>query len=378
MLMVIQKDLTVEIFNRNLDYTYSSVGILDQLKSCIINWRAFNFDIFQLTLPLNSNAIPYLKSDNIFSINDSYFYIDSISYDSKQSNLMTVKGKSLLGKATKRIVIPMYATNSAKPEKIMFDLINKNMIDTVVDRRISFVSIQNPPDFGLTAISYQNSYGNVAEEIASFAEGNSICIKEVQTNLETPASQIQFYKGRDLSGDGGVEFSLDDEGLKSESLTRDISDFYNVAYIFGEGEGSKRKSAIATKLPSGKPKGEEVNEIYIDARDLQQTYTDDSGKEVTLTDDQYKAQLLQRGNQALTDHAEVIQIGGEANYNNLNFQYGKDYMVGDIVRQTNPRFGVSKASTLTEMQETWDESGYHLDPTFDKDKVTLTKLINRK
>ncbi|MDT2878129.1 siphovirus ReqiPepy6 Gp37-like family protein [Lactococcus lactis] len=370
--------MTVEIFNRNLDYTYSSVGILDQLKSCIINWRAFNFDIFQLTLPLNSNAIPYLKSDNIFSINDSYFYIDSISYDSKQSNLMTVKGKSLLGKATKRIVIPMYATNSAKPEKIMFDLINKNMIDTVMDRVISFVSIQNPPDFGLTAISYQNSYGNVAEEIASFAEGNSICIKEVQTNLETPASQIQFYKGRDLSGDGGVEFSLDDEGLKSESLTRDISDFYNVAYIFGEGEGSKRKSAIATKLPSGKPKGEEVNEIYIDARDLQQTYTDDSGKEVTLTDDQYKAQLLQRGNQALTDHAEVIQIGGEANYNNLNFQYGKDYMVGDIVRQTNPRFGVSKASTLTEMQETWDESGYHLDPTFDKDKVTLTKLINRK
>lgn len=378
MLMVIQRDLTVEIFNRNLDFTYSSVGILDQLKSCIINWRAFNFDIFQLTLPLNSNAIPYLKSDNIFSINDSYFYIDSISYDSKQSNLMTVKGKSLLGKATKRIVIPMYATNSAKPEKIMFDLINKNMIDTVMDRVISFVSIQNPPDFGLTAISYQNSYGNVAEEIAAFAEGNSICIKEVQTNLETPASQIQFYKGRDLSGDGGVEFSLDDEGLKSESLTRDISDFYNVAYIFGEGEGSKRKSAIATKLPSGKPKGEEVNEIYIDARDLQQTYTDDSGKEVTLTDDQYKAQLLQRGNQALTDHAEVIQIGGEANYNNLNFQYGKDYMVGDIVRQTNPRFGVSKVSTLTEMQETWDESGYHLDPTFDKDKVTLTKLINRK
>ncbi|MBK5077646.1 siphovirus ReqiPepy6 Gp37-like family protein [Lactococcus lactis] len=376
--MVIQRDLTVEIFNRNLDFTYSSVGILDQLKSCIINWRAFNFDIFQLTLPLNSNAIPYLKSDNIFSINDSYFYIDSISYDSKQSNLMTVKGKSLLGKATKRIVIPMYATNSAKPEKIMFDLINKNMIDTVMDRMISFVSIQNPPDFGLTAISYQNSYGNVAEEIAAFAEGNSICIKEVQTNLETPASQIQFYKGRDLSGDGGVEFSLDDEGLKSESLTRDISDFYNVAYIFGEGEGSKRKSAIATKLPSGKPKGEEVNEIYIDARDLQQTYTDDSGKEVTLTDDQYKAQLLQRGNQALTDHAEVIQIGGEANYNNLNFQYGKDYMVGDIVRQTNPRFGVSKVSTLTEMQETWDESGYHLDPTFDKDKVTLTKLINRK
>ncbi|MFP7258732.1 Gp37-like protein, partial [Lactococcus lactis] len=140
--------------------------MLDQYKSCMINWRAFNFDTFQLSLPLNSNAIPYLKSDNIFSINDSYFYIDSISYDSKQSNLMTVKGKSLLGKATKRIVIPVYATNSAKPEKIMFDLINKNMVDTVTGRAIPLISIRTPPDFGLTAISYQNSYGNVAEEVA--------------------------------------------------------------------------------------------------------------------------------------------------------------------------------------------------------------------
>ena len=376
--MVTQRNLTVEIFNMNSDYTHSSVGILEQYKSCMINWRAFNFDTFQLSLPLNSNAIPYLKSDNIFSINDSYFYIDSISYDSKQSNLMTVKGKSLLGKATKRIVIPVYATNSAKPEKIMFDLINKNMVDTVTGRVIPLISIRTPPDFGLAAISYQNSYGNVAKEVAALADENSICIKEVQTNLETPASQIQFYKGRDLSGDGGIEFSLDDEGLKSESLTRDISDFYNVAYVFGEGEGNKRKSIVVKKIASGTPNGAEVNEIYVDARDLQQTYTDNSGKEVTLTDDQYKAQLLQRGNQALTEHAEVIQIGGEANYNNLNFQYGKDYMVGDIVRQTNPRFGVSKVSTLTEMQETWDESGYHLDPTFDKDKVTLTKLINRK
>ena len=128
--MVTQRNLTVEIFNMNPDYTHSSAGILEQYKSCMINWRAFNFDTFQLSLPLNSNAIPYLKSDNIFSINDSYFYIDSISYDSKQSNLMTVKGKSLLGKATKRIVIPVYATNSAKPEKIMFDLINNCLLYT--------------------------------------------------------------------------------------------------------------------------------------------------------------------------------------------------------------------------------------------------------
>lgn len=375
--MVIKRDLTIEIFDRNSDYSYSSVDILDFYKSCIVSWRAFNFDTFQLSLPLNSNAIPYLKSDNILSINDAYFYVDSVSYDSKQSELMTVKGKSLLGKASKRIVIPTYSTNSAKPEKIIYELINRNLINVAANRKFPFLTIQNPSDFGITPFSYQNSYGNIAEEIASLAETYSICIKEVQTDLENPQVEIQLYKGRDLSGDGGIEFSLDDEGLKSESLTRDVADFANVAYVFGEGEGSKRKQVLVSKVGSN-PNGYDVNEIYVDARDIQQSYTDDSGKEITLSDSDYKAQLKQRGEQNLADHAEIIQIGGEADYNNLNFQYGKDYRVGDIVRQTNPRFGISKAATLSEMQETWDESAYHLDPIFDKDKITLTKIIKRK
>lgn len=376
--MVIKRELTIEIFDRNTDYSYSSVKILDFYKNCIVNWRAFNFDTFQLSLPLQSNAVPYLKSDNLLSINEVYFYIDSISYNSKESNLITVKGKSLLGKATKRIVNPIYSTTSAKPERIVYDLINKNMIATGINRSFPFLSIQVPIDFGLDAISYQNSYGNVADEVNSLLEGNSICVREIQIDLENPKSQLQFYKGRDLSGDGGIEFSLDNEGLKSESLTRETADYSNVAYVFGEGEGAKRKQVIVSKLSTNSI-GYDVSEIYVDARDLQQTYTDDSGKEVTLTDAQYKEQLTQRGNKNLYDHAEVIQIGGEANYNNLNFKYEEDYKVGDIVRQTNPRFGISKASTLTEMQETWDaDGGYNLDPTFDKDKIKLTKIINRK
>lgn len=377
-MLVLKKDLTLEIFSRDAQDSYHSVGLLDQFKSCIVNWRAFNFDTFQVSLPLNSNAIPYLKLNNIFSINETYFYIDALNYDSKQSNLMEVKGKSLLGKATKRIVYPTYSTNSSKPEKIMFDLINKNMINTAKERMFPYLTIETVNDFGYSPISYQNSYSQVAEEISALAERYSICIKEVQTNLENPAAQICFYKGRDLSGDGGVEFSLDNEGLKSEFLTRDCSDFANVAYVFGEGEGAKRKKVIVTKTKTEKASGDEVNELYVDARELQQSYTDEAGKEIHLSDNEYKERLIQKGEQSLSDHAEVIQIGGEANYSNLNFQYGKDYKVGDIVRQTNPRFGISKASTLTEMQETWDETGYHLEPTFDKSQITLTKLMNRK
>ena len=377
MLMVLKRDLTIEIFSRVSGFTYRSEGFLDYFKSCIVNWRAYNFDLFQLELPLNSNVLPHLKPDNIFSINDHYFFIETLSYDSSQSILLTVKGKSLLGKAAKRIINPPYTTNSAKPEKIIYDLINKNITAAGTDERYDYLDIEPPPDFGTAALSYQNSYGYPSEEIASLAETSQICIKEVPTDLESPKSIIQLYRGRDLSGDGGIEFSLDDDGLKSESFTRDISDMANVAYVFGEGEGTARKSVIV--YANGiVPKGIGRAELYVDARDLQQRYTDDNGKEIVLTDAQYKALLTQRGQQKLAEHAEIIQIGGEANFNNLNFQYEADYQVGDTVRVTNPRFGFSKSSVLTEMQETWDETGYHLDPTFDKDRVTLTKIIKRK
>ncbi|QQC73022.1 siphovirus ReqiPepy6 Gp37-like family protein [Lactococcus garvieae] len=375
--MIVKRELTIEIFSRKDNFTFQSQGFLDSFKSCIVNWRAYNFDLFQLNIPWNTSVLKYLTPDNILSINDQFFYIETPSYDSSSSKFLTIKGKSLLGKASKRIIIPPYSTNSAKPEKIIYDLISKNITSTSSDKNYDYLSIETPPNLNTTALSYQNSYGDIASEVATLAENNQICIKEIPSDLESPKAVIQLYKGRDLSGDGGVEFDLDNGGLKTESFTRDISDMANVAYVFGEGEGSSRKNVVVYTSDTI-PKGIDRAEIYVDARDLQKTYTDDNGKEITLTDAQYLEQLKQRGKQKLAEHAEIIQIGGEVNFDNLNFQYEKDYQVGDTVRVTNARFGYSKASILTEMQETWDESGYHLDPTFDKDRVSLTKIIKRK
>ena len=370
-------DLSIEIFDRQTGFNFLSHGIIDDFKSCIVNWNAYSFNTFQLTLSVATDYLLYFRENNIFSISDCYFYIDNIKYDSTQSELMTITGKSLFGKGYKRIVMPPYSTNSAKPEKIIYDLIDKTMITTSSDNKLPYLAVQSPPDYGLVALSYQNSYGTVSDEITSLADSNQICIREVQTNLQNPAQEIQLYRGRDLSGDGGIEFSLKDDGLKSEAFVRDISDQATVAHVFGEGEGAARKYVKVTRLPSNYD-SLDVCEIYVDARDLQQSYTTDSGQTVTLTDAQYKAQLTQRGVQALAERVEVLQLSGEVNFNNLNFRYGIDYEVGDTVRVKSDKFGISKTSVLTSMQETWDETGYHLDPTFDKDSATLIQKLKRK
>ncbi len=369
-------DLSIELFERQTGFQFLSRGIIDSVKSCIVTWNAYSFDTFQLRVPLDPKLFIYFANDNILSIKDHYFYIDSVKFDSTQSNLVSVTGKSLFGKGKDRNIIATYSVLNKKPETIIYELVTKHLVSGAgTSRSFDYLSIQQPVDLKTTALNYQNSYGKISDEIASLAETNQICIREIPTNLENPASQIQLYKGLDLSGNGGIEFSLDNEGLKSESIVRDNSDLSTTVYVYGEGEGKARKNVII----GGNLTGIERREHYVDARDLQQNTTDDSGKDVKLSDAQYQSQLLQRGNQALAERIEVIQLSGEINFRNLNFQYGKDYEVGDTVRVTSQRFGITKSSVLTAMQETWDsDGGYHLDPTFDKDRVSLIKKLTRK
>lgn len=60
---------------------------------------------------------------------------------------------------------------------------------------------------------------------------------------------------------------------------------------FGEGDGSAR---LNVKLNDNLA-GLEREEIYVDARDIQKQTQDGSGKDITLTDSQYKATLTSRG-----------------------------------------------------------------------------------
>lgn len=369
------KDLSIEIFERQEGFNYCSRGILDTLKSCIVVWKAYSFNTFQLMVPVIPSHLPYFVKDNILAINDCYFYIEVVKFDNSQSNFINITGRSLLGKGKDRHIISTYSVLNKKPEIIIYEIINKHLVGGAGSKRsFDYLTIQVPADLQTVPINFQNSYGKVIDEISSLADSNQICIREVCTNLENPSTQIQLYKGRDLSGDGGIEFSLDNDGLKNESIVRDSSDLSTTAYVFGEGEGSARKNIII----GGNLTGIERREHYVDARDLQQNTTNESGKTVKLSDEQYKSQLMQRGKQALAERIEVIQLSGEINFNNLNFQYGEDYEVGDTVRVTSQRFGLTKSSILTAMQETWDETGYHLDPTFDKDRVSLIKKLTRK
>ena len=69
--------------------------------------------------------------------------------------------------------------------------------------------------------------------------------------------------------------------------------------------------------------GLERKEIYVDARDLQQTVDD-----VKMPDAQYIATLQSRGKEKLTEQPRVLALNGTINLNDSLFVYGRDYKLG--------------------------------------------------
>lgn len=390
--------------------SFEQSGIIDMWKSLIVNWRAYYYSDVQLSLPIDfvigpnqrlilsdksQELFDNLKAENLLLINNRFFYIDSIKIDKISDGILPIYGKSLLGKATKRIIIPTYSVTNKPPESIVYDLINKNLVPDrssgayIPDgRHYDYLSIaDSPTPWNSPIASYQSSYQYVNDETKSLCETNGIVTKETAVDLQNPLQEIEVMNGvdRSVAGQPGyVEFSLDNDNLLSESYENTTADMASLAYVFGEGEGNARKMVTTSTRELINPSGQgtyqslDVNEFYVDARDLQQTYNDSNNNPVTLTDQQYIAQLTQRGQTELQSKLPILKTGGEINTASKLFLFGQDYEVGDRVRINNSTLSMYKSSVLTEMQETWDDTGYYLAPTFDKDSPTLLDKIKRR
>lgn len=170
----------------------------------------------------------------------------------------------------------------------------------------------------------------------------------------------------------------------------DTSNFCNVAYIFGEGEGSDRVFTQATRQTdtynascyTGTDNFPNfgLRELYVDARDVSRkstgTITASSDTTTTLTDSQYFQALAKRGTQKLAEHNTlntfnaVIRTEGKTMY-----KYGVDYVLGDIITIEDTRLGVSVNTRVTASEETFG-SQYSLRLSFGEEPATLNDTLN--
>lgn len=383
--------MDIEVFKRvgTSGFNFKSAGILDVFESLTVNWRYYTYSQFSLKILLedvqkmifnNSEEIQRRKdilfslfiSDNILNINNVYFYIDRVVCDDSTKGEVVISGKSLRAKSLKRIVYRIYH-QTKKPEQIIYDHLNNEVINpSQASRKIQYLSIATPASLSTTNVDYQNSYGVVSDEVDNLCSTYDIGIRETATNLQNPHNKLEIIKGRDLSDI--VEFNVDFDNLLSERYESSNFDEASMAWVFGEGDGSAR---LNVKLNDNLA-GLEREEIYVDARDIQKQTQDGSGKDITLTDAQYKAALTSRGLEKLAEQVEVLTLNGDIDLESDLFVYGKDYQIGDRVRFTSKLFNLTKTSVLAGVDETWDSTGHHMSPLWDKESPTVFDIIKRR
>lgn len=83
---------------------------------------------------------------------------------------------------------------------------------------------------------------------------------------------------------------------------------------------------------------------------------------IKLSNDEYIAQLRQRGSEKLAENADVISFEGEAETSSM-FKYGEDFFIGDIVQVAN-EYGHETKARILEIVTSKSSEGYSVYPTF--------------
>ena len=197
------------------------------------------------------------------------------------------------------------------------------------------------PAKGLTAkvARTKTTWQTLRSTFADFCQESGLgwrqIVKDGQLNV------LEIYQGKEAKN---ARFSDDLGNITSQEYIKDLSDYFNYIYVLGE-----ENNGIRTQLViDARAEGEAIIEKYVDARDLQSTYTGDDGNEHTYSSEEYTALLNARGQQKYAEMlSQAYSFEFELNEQNRIAVLGRDYDLGDIVPVISKRFGVANLARLT-------------------------------
>ena len=261
-------------------------------------------------------------------------------------NDMAITGRMLSAIMSRAILSKRYTLRMA-PEKAMKALIVEG---ARVVPELSAAAVAGLPG---AAVDLQATYKNLLTVetrlartsglgfLVEFAEPEEM-IFDVYTGVDRSVGQSDRPR---------VIFSDEFGNLTAPRYTKTAKDYKNRAYVGGQGEGTERVVEVVDLAAEG----EEIREIFVDAKDIQQ--------EEGMTLDEYKALLHQRGLDKLAECAKVESFEGDGE-NVENFEYMTDWDLGDIVTVEYTRLGITMNERVTEVEEVFEGGVATYTPVF--------------
>lgn len=378
--MLLRKQIQILVFKIDDSGTFDNIGEINLFDSLVWPDKFNGYASFELWAPITEENSEYLKRGNVLwcgGDNAAVIEIVKSSVDDKGTKTFNVKGRTLEMLLTTRIIWGTYNGTNKKSSTVMYEIVNQNCINpSNPKRKIPFLECKIDRQLGNT-ITYQKTGGEVYDALTNIADNSGLGFNVLFRPREKKLI-FEVIEGTDRTINqtinDPVEFSTDLEDILSSSYYSNSQDKKSVALVMGEGEGSDRKRQISGDDNSS---GFLRRELYVDARDLQSESISENGTTQTLTENEYKHVLIQRGDEKLDEHAAVETFEAQIRvFGDIQYEFGKDYQKGDKVTVRDGQLGVVVSARITEVEEDFDDE-YALILTFGYSYPTIMQKVKR-
>jgi len=303
----------------------------------------------EMHCPITENNLSLLKRENLVWIvgaAEAAVIEQIVITDNAEENEIEADGRFLESYMDRRLIRPFFHTENGNAETAMRNIFSG---------AFPIPNVELGEAFGFTkSITFQATYKNLLtyeEKLAKYLQAGF----RFRPDFSKKKISFELYAGADRtmsqSDRPRVVFSEGYSNLENFSYTENDQLYSNVCYVGGEGEGTARTYAVAG---DDTLTGLDRREVFLSASDV---------RSEDLTADQYKAALIQRGTDKLNENA--IALSAETSINpNGNFEYKKDYDLGDLVTVEKETFGISIDERVTEVKEIYESGTFSVEITF--------------
>lgn len=352
--------MDILVLNKEME----SIHIIDEFESMIWVERYSKCGDFELYLPIEYEIISYIKNGYYLWLESSktVMIIEDIEIvtDNEEGNHMIVTGRSLESILDRRILWEQTILSGGLQSAVEQILLENIISPSIPDRSISNFIFEASDDPRITDLTIDAQFtGNtVYETICSICDSVNIGFRI--TLSDDNKFIFKLYSGIDRSYDQlvypQVVFSPKFDNIISSNYIESDRSLKTVGLVAGEGEGAARRMVVVDSQYGAKS-GLDRRELFIDARDLS---SNTSWGE--LTNEEYRAQLNQRGVEKLSENIGVSSFEGQIDTTQM-YKYGEDYSIGDIVQIIN-EYGMDTKSRIIEFIISQDLEGTYSYPTF--------------
>lgn len=336
------------------DNSFRLLGVVDKIQS--LTWERFwqRLSTFDLTIPMSEDLLPLVQNGNFImrdDIDDVYMVTATeISRDANGLLMAHITGVDSLGILNQRIIKDQVNFHG-QVDNLIGRLLYTNAIPHSgyeLDSYRSFGTLfsYNNAGFNSDAINTQIRFDPLLDKIYELCQQYGLGIRG-RRNAGTIVIDITAQEDHS----GTIYFSDGMENLSAWSVAKNIAEYKSIAYIAGEGEGTKR-----TVVTFGQGKGLDRFETYVDARDLSRE-TDDG----IIPMSQYRYVLRQRGEEELIQYQSTNDFFAEGE--DVVYHYPDDYQLGYIVYVST--LDTDVYALVSGVTEIFDAEGYSIFPTFE-------------